>query len=278
MSSAQGPSGPDVTAAAVPTAAHDVTAAAVPAGGRDATLESLQRQLDQARAELQEFTYAVSHDLRAPLRHISAFALIIEEDLPDLPVDIAGHLATIRQSAHLLTQQLDGLASLSRLGLQAVHLQPTSSALLVAEVIDELVQKYPQRALQWQIAPDLPMLMADASLLRQVIANLLENACKFTKARQPAQISVSWAPLAGGLCALTVQDNGVGFLPRQAGQLFKVFARLHPVREFEGLGLGLVQCRKMMDRMGGSIRIAAVADGGCQVSLTLPMADGGVPS
>ena len=70
----------------------------------------------------------------------------------------------------------------------------------------------------------------------------------------------------------------MGFLPRQAGQLFKVFARLHPVREFEGLGLGLVQCRKMMDRMGGIIGIAAVADGGCQVSLTLPRAAGGVPS
>ena len=95
----------------------------------------MQRQLDQARVELQEFTYAVSHDLRAPLRHISAFALIIEEDLPDLRADIAGHLATIRQSAHLLTQHLDGLASLSRLGLQAVHLQPTPSAVLVAEVI-----------------------------------------------------------------------------------------------------------------------------------------------
>jgi len=239
--------------------------------GHDMALAQLTAERDAARIELQEFIYAVSHDLRAPLRHINAFAQIIEEDLVNMPADIASHLATIRQSAQLLTQQLDGLTQLSRLAQQVVHLAPVETAGLVHSVVDELTAAAPQRVLHWQIAADLPVVWADADLLRQVLTQVLDNACKFTRRSEPAQISVAWSALADGRCAISVQDNGVGFRADQAGQLFRVFARLHPVREFEGLGLGLLQCRRMLARIGADISITGAPGAGCQVRLTLPM-------
>ena len=236
-------------------------------------LARLQRERDAARAELQEFTASVSHDLRAPLRHINAFAQIIEEDLLDMPAEIAAHLATIRQSAQLLTQQLDGLTALSRLAQHTVHLTAVDSAALVRSLVDELRLQHRDRELQWQIPADLPTMTADADWLRQVLRQVLDNACKFTRTRHPAQISLTWAALADRRVCLMAQDNGVGFRPEQASQLFKAFARLHPAREFDGLGLGLVQCRKMLARMGGDIRITATPDAGCQVRISLA-ADG----
>ncbi len=238
----------------------------------ESPVAALQRQLDACRAELQEFTYTVSHDLRAPLRHINAFAQIIEEDWPAMPAEMAGHLTTIRQSAQLLTQQLDGLTTLSRLGQQQPQLAVVNTSALVQGVVDDLARQLPQRRIFWQLAPDLPAVWADATLLRQVLALLLDNACKFTRGKNPAQIGVAWTAGADGQCCISVQDNGVGFNPAQAEQLFKVFARLHPQREFEGLGLGLVQCRKLLERMGGQIHISATPDAGCEVSVTLPVA------
>jgi len=238
----------------------------------DAQVAELRQQLEAALTELQEFTYTVSHDLRAPLRHINAFAQIIEEDLPDMPSDIAGHLATIRQSAQLLTQQLDGLTALSRLGQQAVQVESVDTAAVVRRMIAATRQQLSPRQLQWQVADDFPMVLADAGLLGQVLTQLLDNACKFTRGRQPATINVSWTVLPDGRCVLSVQDNGVGFRPEQASQLFKAFGRLHPAREFEGLGLGLVLCRKMLLRMDGSISIEGAQDAGCCVRLTLPLA------
>ena len=244
---------------------------AAPTAEHKLQLARLQCELDAVRQELQEFTYAVSHDLRAPLRHIKAFAQIIQEDLPDLPADLAGHLATIGQSAQLLTLQLDGLTALSRLALQPVKLVPVDTRLLLLSVVDELTQLCAPRVLQWQMAAEWPTLQADTGLLRQVLAQVLDNACKFTRSRNPALISLSWTPSTHGRCSLNVQDNGVGFQSEQAGQLFKVFARLHPAREFDGLGLGLVSCRRMLARINGDIGISAAPGAGCLVCIGLPM-------
>ena len=235
-------------------------------------LAQLQQQLDAARAELQDFVYTVSHDLRAPLRHITAFAQVIAEDSVDMPPDIAEHLVTIRLAAQLLTQQLDGLAAFSRLGQHAVQLTAVDTGLLLREVVEELSPRRGDRLLQWHLAPDLPQVLADAALLRQVFARVLDNALKFTRNCERAEVAVSWQALAGGGCQISVQDNGIGFHSQQAGKLFKVFGRLRPVREYEGLGLGLLQCRKLLERMGASITISAQADVGCVVNLTLPLA------
>ena len=266
----------------------------------------LTRELAQVRAEFQDFVHSVSHDLRAPLRHINAFSKILEEDLSNPPPDILGHLGTIRQAAQLLTQQLDGLTLLARLGQQPLNVQAVPLAPLARAVVDELSQRHPDRQVHWQVAQDLPQVLADADLLRQVLMQLLDNALKFSHRRAPAQVSLAWqvvSPLVAGRpmeataagmgaeptanqeadqagdharsarqCQIRVTDNGVGFAPAQAHKLFKVFARLHPARDYDGLGLGLVSCHKIVARLGGRMDITAQPDAGCCVTVTLPMA------
>ena len=258
----------------------------------EASMAQLQRELDAARAELQDFTATVSHDLHAPLRHITSFAQVIAEDWPDMPADVAGHLGTIRESAQLLSRQLDGLTQLSRLGTRALDIQPVNVSALAQTVIDELGQPVGPDV-HWKVAADVPPVLADADLLRQVLTHLLDNALKFSRGRAARQISLEWRDTAGGpsdapsgeaglehgpnspdgpTCCFSIRDNGVGFRPEQAQRLFKVFAKLHPAREFEGLGVGLVTCRKIIERLGGSIRIQGEADAGCQVMIRLPVA------
>lgn len=228
---------------------------------------NLQRELQSARDELQAFTYTVSHDLRAPLRHINAFVQIIEEDWPDLPGEVIGHLATIRQSAQLLTRQLDGLTALSRLAQLPLSMALLNVSAVVADRVATLSQGLGSRQIDWQLAPGLQEIWADEAMLRQVLGHVLDNATKFTRSRAPSRIQVGGERLPDGSGVLTIADNGVGFKPEQASQLFKVFARLHPAREFDGLGLGLVMCHKLMARMGGGIEITAEPDHGCTVRL-----------
>lgn len=233
-------------------------------------LAQLQQERDAARAELQEFVVTVSHDLRAPLRHISAFAQIIAEDLVDMPPEIAGHLDTIRQSAQLLTQQLDGLAKLSRLVRQEVELALIDTTTVIQQAVDELAPRHAGRVIQWKLAADFPQVVGDAALLRQVLLQVLDNASKFTGNRSPACITLSWQKVQPRQCQISVQDNGVGFNPAQADRLFKVFSKLHSSRDYAGLGLGLLQCRKLLERMGGRISVDGSPDAGCCVTLTLP--------
>jgi len=250
-------------------------------GTLDSSQAQLQHALDDARAELQELTYTVSHDLRAPLRHINAFAQVLAEDWPDMPPEAVGHLATIRQSAQLLASQLDGLLMLSRLGQLPVHLQTMPLAPLVQSVWGELLLAQPQRQVQWQCAPDIPAVWADPDLLRQVVGHVLDNALKATAGRDAARIGVSWidesatdaaSATNAPRCQISITDNGIGFNPAHADQLFKVFGKLHPAPNFAGLGLGLVACRKLLARMDGSMAISAQANGGCQVQISLPAA------
>ncbi|MDD2880854.1 MAG: ATP-binding protein [Rhodoferax sp.] len=251
------------------------------------TVQELQRQLDAARAELQDFTYTVSHDLRAPLRHIHAFAKIMQEDLINPPPDILSHLATIRQSAQLLTNQLDGLTRFARLGAQPMQPQAVDVSALVQVLVNDLAQLHP--AVTWQLAPDVPLVWGDGQALRQVLALVLDNAVKFSRSRPVPQITLSWQlaeapeltadvlpgtsqPAQAKLCQISITDNGIGFAPEQASKLFKVFAKLHPVRDHEGLGLGLVSSRKIVERLGGNIDITAQVDAGCRVMLALSIA------
>ena len=152
-----------------------------------------------------------------------------------------------------------------------MQLQPVEVSTLVQSLAAELSQRHATRQVQWQLAQDVPQLQADPELLRQLFLNLLDNALKFTRNRHPAQIGLTWSrdPDEPGWCLLRLSDNGIGFAPEQAAQLFKVFAKLHPVREFEGLGLGLVACHKLVERLGGRIEITGQPDVGCQVTVIL---------
>ena len=243
-------------------------------------IERLERELRLARAEIEEFTRAVSHDLRAPLRHLGAYAQILREDLPEAQrVLVQQHLDRISDAARLMGLQIDGLTRLARVGqapcqpvpLDVGALAQTVYAQLRREPGPDTAEGPAARAIALQVAPDIPPLLADAALLREALTELLANAIKFTRPQPQASISLT-CQLAGSQCALTVADNGVGFEPTQQARLFQPFSRLHSSKAFEGLGLGLAITRKIIERHGGQIEASGVPGGGCQVSIRLPLA------
>lgn len=235
--------------------------------------ERLRRELDQARAALEEFTSSVSHDLRASLRHVNAYVQVIQEDLGDqAPADMASHLNTVTQAARRMGRQIDALMELSRLTQVELQLSTVETGPLVGAVCAELDPICSGRVIDWQLAPDFPALKGDAPLLRQVLMHLLSNAVKFTAPRPVAEVKVTWQTRDDGLCALTVTDNGVGFNPHYQDKLFHAFQRLHGAKEFEGLGMGLALTRKIVERHGGAVWASGAPNAGCRTSFTLPLA------
>jgi signal transduction histidine kinase len=235
-------------------------------------ITALEAELAELRAEMQAFTATVSHDLRAPLRHIISYAQMVQEDAGPLTEEVQEFLATITRSARHMGLLLDGLTALSKVGTAPLHLEPVALDGAVQEACDRLTSRHPQRVVDWQVQMDMPVVHADESLLQLVLEELLGNALKFTAPRERAVIAVR-AGLAtqAGRIALQVQDNGVGFNPAMQAKLFQVFGRLHSAQQFDGIGMGLVLARKRIQRMGGELAIDAALDGGCSVTLTLPL-------
>lgn len=244
---------------------------------------ALKLQLAAIQAELESFTYTVSHDLRASLRHITAFTQIIKEDWADglssgQPPDLTSPVNTISMAARQMSLMIDGLMELSRLGRVALKPMPLDVATLVDEVRDSLIGELGAelggRAIQWHIAldaaPDLAPLVGDATLVRQVLRQVLSNAIKFTRHAPLAYIDIDWWPASDGQIEILIKDNGVGFNPQFQGKLFGVFQRLHSASQFEGLGMGLALSRRIMERHGGRIEATAKPGEGCEVRLIWP--------
>lgn len=236
-------------------------------------VQALHQELALLRQRMEDFTYSVSHDLRAPLRHVSAYLKIIREDLPQ-PVEpaILSHLQTAGDAAALMGRQIDGLLELSRMGRVDMQWADVDLQRLVAEVQDKLAPEIGERVIDWQLATDLPHLHGDITLLGRLLQCLLSNAVKFTRATATARIRIGWQPVRPGWCELHIEDNGAGFDPRFADRLFKVFQRLHGGRQFDGLGVGLAMVRLVTERHGGTVRAEGAPHAGCRVSLLLPMA------
>jgi len=238
-------------------------------------------QVSEVNRELEAFSYSVSHDLRAPLRHIGGFADKLGRHLGDRNDEKTTHyLQTITQSARRMSRLIDDLLVYSRLGRSAMRLQPVDLQSLVEEVRSMLdannAQDHPGHRIEWRIAP-LPILVGDENMLRQVWLNLLSNAAKYSAGSQPARVEVSYRRLDDGDYEFTVADNGVGFDMAYAGKLFGVFQRLHSVSEFEGTGIGLASVRRVLGRHGGSIRAESAPGAGARFTFTLP-ASGDAPT
>jgi len=239
-----------------------------------ATIAALEVELAALRADIQDFTYAVSHDLRAPLRHIVSYAQLVQEDAgPLLSVEVQEFLSTITDSARHMGVLMDGLAALSRVGALLLDVGPVDLHEVVQAARDDVVARSPVPAVEWQIASDLPMVQADAALLRQALVQVLGNALKFSAPRAQAVVAIT-AVLAenGQDVCLRVHDNGVGYNDAMQAQLFRVFGRLHTSKQFEGIGMGLVLTRKMLARFGASVSLQGALDAGCCVELRLPRA------
>jgi PAS domain S-box-containing protein len=209
-------------------------------------------ELEAANRELEAFSYSVSHDLRAPVRHVAGFARLLEKELPRAGGKAEHYLATIADAARRMDALIGDLLSLSRTGRQPLHLQRVELAPLVRELIEEARPELARRKVEWAVG-ELPAVMADPSLLRVVLQNLLANALKYTRPRRLARIGVAAQPAEGGLVEISVRDNGVGFDPRLSDRLFAVFQRLHRDEEFEGTGIGLATARRIVHRHGQRI-------------------------
>lgn len=225
-------------------------------------------ELRSANKELEMFNYAVAHDLRAPLRRIHGFVDILAEEAgPGLDNPAKRHLAMIQDSVQHMGQLLEDLLSLSRMGRQELRKQSCGLNSIVDEVVTELKAEIQNREIEWRIA-ELPAVNCDPALMKQVLVNLLSNALKFTRTRQPAVIDIGQTTVDGE-AAIFVRDNGVGFSMKYADKLFGVFQRLHRQQDFEGTGVGLAIVQRIVNRHGGRVWAEAEINKGATFYFTL---------
>jgi PAS domain S-box-containing protein len=237
-------------------------------------LEGKVEQVSDVNRELEAFSYSVSHDLRAPLRHIAGFADKLRRHLGDGLDDKGQHyIQVIGGSAKRMSGLIDDLLVYSRLGRSALRLQAVDMQSLVEEtraMLDANVAlENPGHHVQWRIGP-MPVLVADENMLRQVWGNLLGNAVKYSMGSEPAVVTVDHRQETDGEHVFTVADNGAGFDMAYAGKLFGVFQRLHSPSEFTGTGIGLASVKRVVTRHNGRIWAEAEPGKGATFHFTLP--------
>ncbi len=234
-------------------------------------------QLEEVNRELEAFSYSVSHDLRAPLRHIQGYADMLQRAMNgELPDKARRFLQTIIDAGVEMGQFIDELLAYSRIGRAEMQTSPVALDELVQHIIQDLEMVTKDRQITWKIAP-LPVVAGDPTALRQVFTNLIGNAVKYSRNRTPAAIELGVAGEEDGLPVLFVRDNGAGFDMQYAGKLFGVFQRLHRADEFEGTGIGLATVRRVVARHGGRTWAEGVVDQGATFYFTLKPAPNGRP-
>ena len=230
---------------------------------RTAALQSINR-------ELESFSYSVSHDLRAPLRHIEGYvAMLIEDAEGKLSAEAQRYLKVIVEASRHMSELIDDLLAFSRMGRAEMRETRVELHALAQEAIRDLEMATRGRNIGWTIAP-LPTVTGDRAMLKQALANLLGNAVKYTRPRDPAQIEMGCAGEEDGRAILFVRDNGVGFDMQYADKLFGVFQRLHRADEFEGTGIGLASVRRIIARHGGRVWAEGEAGRGATFYFSLP--------
>lgn len=234
----------------------------------NALLEKRAQQLEESVRELESFSYSVSHDLRSPIRHISGFAELLEKRAAGAVDAQARHyLTTISTSARRAGQLIDDLLAFSRMARAPVQRAKVPLDRMVDEVWQELATERAGRAIDFTMGP-LPTVSADPQLLRLVIQNLLSNAIKYTAQREQPRIELS-ASLGPAETIVSVKDNGAGFDMAYADKLFGVFQRLHGA-PFEGVGIGLANVKRIVQRHGGRVWAYAEVDRGATFFFALP--------
>jgi light-regulated signal transduction histidine kinase (bacteriophytochrome) len=225
--------------------------------------------LEQAKEELESFSYSVSHDLRAPLRTITGFSHILQEEHKD-ELDAEGQrfLELVNQGAVQMARLIDDILAFSRMARTRMGTELVNMTALAQEVFSELQLGVPGRTIRLVLAP-LPEAECDRMMIRQVWSNLLANAIKYTARREEAVIEVSGA-MQGSELVYCVKDNGAGFDMRYAGKLFGVFQRLHSSEQFEGTGIGLAIVRRIVQRHGGRVWAEGQVDQGATFHFALP--------
>ncbi|SDR81645.1 PAS domain S-box protein [Opitutus sp. GAS368] len=227
-------------------------------------------QLEAVNKELEAFSYSVSHDLRAPLRHVDGFAgLLLKSDGHLVSERGRGYLANIASAAKQMGMLIDDLLVFSQMGRSEMRLAPVDLKTLAEETIQTLRSQNPSRNIIWR-AGALPVVQGDRPMLRQVLVNLFANAVKYTGPRDPAEIEYGCTDDPANGRVFFVRDNGVGFEMAYAHKLFGVFQRLHRAEEFEGTGIGLANVRRIITRHGGRTWAEGEPGRGATFYFTLP--------
>jgi two-component system, LuxR family, sensor kinase FixL len=236
-------------------------------------------QLEAANHDLESFTYSVSHDLRAPLRHMDGFSRILVEDFgPQLPPAAKQHVERVRSAAQHMSHLVDDLLNLAHVGRGSLRIVNSDLNELIAGTILSLEAEARGREVDWRVGR-LSRVECDPGLMRQVFFNLLSNALKFTQQREKAEIEIG-ETRDEGQPVIFVRDNGVGFDMSNADRLFQVFQRLHRAEEFEGTGVGLAIVHRILQKHGGAIRAESSPQKGATFFFTVkqPLPESPVPA
>jgi len=232
-------------------------------------MAGLADELGRANKELESFSYSVSHDLRAPLRHIVGFTdLLIEFEGANLNERANRYLRNIADSARFAGKLVDDLLSFSQMGRSALHAAATDMSQVVQAAIRRVKQDTQGRTIEWKVGT-LPVVRCDATFIELAVYNLVANAVKYSRNRPVAVISIQSEQTPDEFI-FHVADNGVGFSMDYAHKLFAVFQRLHRMEEFEGTGIGLANVRRIVERHGGRAWAEGVPDGGAVFSFSIP--------
>ncbi|WP_224360313.1 PAS domain-containing protein [Hyalangium versicolor] len=229
-------------------------------------------ELVEANKELESFSYSVSHDLRAPLRHITGFAQLLEKRAGSaLDSTSRRYVTTISEAARQGGRMVDDLLAFSRMGRAELNKGRVALRELLTEVQRDLAPDAEGRKIEWRVSSALPEVQADQGLLRLALKNLLSNALKYTRLRAEAVIEVG-SEEEQGEAHVWVKDNGVGFDMKYVDKLFGVFQRLHTAEQFEGTGIGLANVRRIISRHGGRVWAEGKPGEGATFHFTLPIA------
>jgi signal transduction histidine kinase len=238
-------------------------------------LEARAAQLQASNKELESFAYSVSHDLRAPLRHVAGFSDLLQRHASgSLDEKSRRYITAIVESGNRMGTLIDDLLSFSRIGRAEARMRSVDLQQLVKEVIAEVMQETVEREIAWKIGV-LPVCWGDRAMLKLVVTNLLSNAIKFTNMRALAEIEVGCRDVDQQLTEVFVRDNGAGFDMEYVHKLFGVFQRLHLPEQFEGTGIGLAIVQRIVLRHGGKVRAEGETDRGATFYFSLPKTEAG---
>jgi signal transduction histidine kinase len=237
-------------------------------------LEARSAELEASNKELEAFAYSVSHDLRAPIRHVAGFTQLLQKDMASLlSPKSQRYMIMILDSAKRMGNLIDDLLAFSRIGRAETRRTMVNLEQLVQETLRELREDIHGRDIVWKLG-GLPASFGDPSMLRLVLVNLISNAVKFTRTRQQAEIEIGCADQARDQLTVFVRDNGVGFDMEYANKLFGVFRRLHTAEQFEGTGIGLATVQRIVHRHGGRVWAEGQVDKGATFYFSLPKSQG----
>ena len=234
-------------------------------------LREKNEDLQAANSDLEAFCHSVSHDLRMPLRHIHSYVSLLEVSVASkLNAEERQHVQTVQKAALRMTRLIDDLLAFSRIGRAEMHRQRIDMDDLIDETCQEMAPDLNDRRIDW-LRQAIPDTIGDPQLMKQVWVNLLANAVKYTRPRDPAKIEIG-ADVSENEVVYYVRDNGVGFNMRYVDRLFGVFQRLHTEKDFEGTGVGLANVRRIVQRHGGRTWAEGLEGQGATVYFSLPSA------